>query len=102
MRGSQRQIGYGFVNTDKSYSFEPHYFKFMPKDFIVMLSDGLIDQCDKNRRRFGSQRFSEFLVLNSDLPMRKLGTLLGNELQDFMGSAGQRDDITVLGFRMKD
>jgi len=34
--------------------------------------------------------------------MRKLGTLLGNELQDFMGSAGQRDDITVLGFRMKD
>ena len=102
MRGSQRQIGYGFVNTDKSYSFEPHYFKFMPKDFIVMLSDGLIDQCDKNRRRFGSQRFSEFLVLNSDQPMRKLGTLLGNELQDFMGAAGQRDDITVLGFRMKD
>ena len=102
IRGSQRQIGYGFEATDKSYSFEPHYFKFMPKDFIVMLSDGLIDQCDKNRRRFGSQRFSEFLVLNADLPMRKLGTLLGNELQDFMGSAGQRDDITVLGFRMKD
>ena len=102
IRGSQRQIGYGFEATDKSYNFEPHYFKFTPNDFIVMLSDGLIDQCDKNRRRFGSQRFSEFLVLNSDMPMRKLGKLLGNELQDFMGTADQRDDITVFGFRLKD
>jgi PAS domain S-box-containing protein len=100
IRGSQRQIGYGFESV-MAYEFESHRFKFTDRDFIIMLSDGLTDQCDKKRRRFGSQRFSEFLVLNADSSMRDMGKHLGVVLNDFMSATDQRDDITVLGLRIK-
>lgn len=101
IRGSQRQIGYGFETTTSDYKFQTHTFFLSDKDFMIMLSDGLIDQCNKDRRRFGSQRFSEFLVLNADCKMREMGNRLGNTIDEFMDMAGQRDDITVLGLKIK-
>ncbi len=100
IRGSQRQIGicYEFI---KQYQFENHQFRFMPGDFIVMPTDGLIDQCNKKRRRFGSEKLSEFLVLNSQLSMRDLGNKLVETIKTFREGAEQRDDITVFGFTPK-
>jgi len=100
IKGSQRQIGWGTEFT-KIHQFVLHQFKLTKDDFIVMLSDGLIDQSNDNRRRFGSERFSEFLVLNSQVSMPQMGKNLGKTLDQFMNGSPQRDDITVFGFKIK-
>lgn len=100
IRGSKRQMGY-MTDIMKTYTFENHKFKLTKDDFLIMLSDGLVDQCNPKRVRFGSQRFTEMVVLNSDLTMRDMGNSIIKSLQDFSDGCDQRDDITVIGLKPK-
>ena len=65
-------------------------------------TDGLLDQAGGNRGYgFGNKRFTQFLRDNSHLPFSEQRKVLLEELTEYQGSLPRRDDITVMGFRIK-
>lgn len=97
VKGSRYAIGgkraNHFVNQEvKAVSGVTFYFS----------TDGLLDQAGGNRGYgFGSRRFTQFLRDNCHLPFSEQRKVLLEELRKYQGSLPRRDDITVLGFRIK-
>lgn len=69
-------------------------------DTIYLTTDGLIDQNDVNRKRYGTTRFIDFLNQIATKPMNEQFTAIESELQQYMGNEEQRDDITIFGIRV--
>ncbi len=93
IEGSKHSIGgMGTVKVKKDFSL--HSFVLQAQDEIILFSDGMIDQPDKNRKRYGVQRFQQFLSNYQDRTPAEKADLLEKELQEF-SCEPQRDDITV-------
>jgi serine phosphatase RsbU (regulator of sigma subunit) len=69
-------------------------------DRIYLTTDGLMDQHSPSRERFHARRFVEFLTRQGNLPMHEQKTGLEKELQAFMATENQTDDITVIGLKL--
>ena len=65
-----------------------------------MTSDGIIDQNNRERKRFSSARFLRTLTANRNEEMSVIKANLEKELDDFMSGVDQRDDISVMGLRI--
>jgi serine phosphatase RsbU (regulator of sigma subunit)/Tfp pilus assembly protein PilF len=73
---------------------------YLPKGSLVYLtSDGFIDQCDANRKKYGWERFRAVLQAQAHLPLSAQRAALEVALASFQGQAAQRDDILVVGLR---
>ena len=69
-------------------------------DMIYLTSDGYADQNDEGNNKYGNKKFKETLAQIANLSTEEQNTFLSNELKTFQGSKSQRDDITVIGFKM--
>lgn len=98
-RGSRLSIGGKFLNkTDK---FESHKIFGTTGDVLYFLTDGFIDQNDYKRRRFGTTRFIQLISRIGNLTASEQRSIFEQELTKWQGSESQRDDITLLGLRIK-
>ena len=91
------RISIGGFNSEKEKCFSCHTFKVKKGDMFFMSSDGIIDQNNKERKRFGSRRFTGVITENCHKGMREIKLALETALDDFMGGVEQRDDISVMG-----
>lgn len=64
-------------------------------------SDGYTDQSNPENRKFGTKRFKETLSHIAGLELDEQCEFLNKTLDLFQKGAPQRDDIAVLGFKMK-
>jgi len=72
----------------------------LPADTNIYFStDGLFDQNDVLRKKFGSSLFREMLYLSKDLPMDEQKQKLLNALKFHQNNEMQRDDISVVGLK---
>lgn len=101
LRGARHQIGLVSQMIGNSH-FNEQYFKLKFNDMLVMLSDGIIDQNNTERKRFGTNRFMEFISNRHSRLMPEIEADLKAELLAFMDGEPQRDDITVIGLRIKE
>jgi len=80
--------------------FEAHTLMLQKGDALYLLTDGLKDQANPERKKLGSRTVKQHLQEIQALPMdeqkRKTDALLMNHQSD----AAQRDDITVIGIRL--
>ncbi len=100
VKGSRRQTG---INGE-IFNHDPFAQKTMQIDYsdrIIMFSDGLIDQCNDKRRRYGTPRLEKLLADYIATTISELGTIIENDMTVFMQESAQRDDITVLAFNIK-
>lgn len=65
-----------------------------------LTSDGFVDQLGKNGKKFGTKNFKNKVVELAKHDINSQGKKLNNTLVYHMGDETQRDDITVLGFRI--
>jgi serine phosphatase RsbU (regulator of sigma subunit)/uncharacterized protein HemY len=73
---------------------------YLPKGSVVYLtSDGFIDQCNPDRKKFGWERFKALLQAQAHLPLAAQQAALEAALVGFQGPSPQRDDILVVGLR---
>ncbi|MBF0531047.1 MAG: hypothetical protein HQK55_17635, partial [Deltaproteobacteria bacterium] len=64
-------------------------------------TDGLLDEPGGEKRYgFGSERFKAMLTANSQLGMVKQKEVVGRILAEYRGDYQQRDDVTLIGFRV--
>ena len=64
-------------------------------------TDGYYDQNDaENNRSFGTKRYRGLIGRCWSMPMEEQRAVFEHELEQYRSGEEQRDDITVLGFRL--
>ena len=59
------------------------------------------DQEGANNRRYGIEKFKEFILKNQTMSLKKQHQQLQETFMNFKGDCKQSDDITVMGLNFK-
>lgn len=99
LKGSRRSIG-GYVGIHSSIDFEQYNIELNKNDVIYLSSDGIIDQNNPERKRWGTNRFVELLEVIKDTPLFEQKEIILQKFEEFRQSESQRDDITVWAIKL--
>ncbi|KXX71437.1 two-component regulator propeller domain-containing protein [Flammeovirga sp. SJP92] len=99
LKGDNISIG-GRSKKKKEKKFTSHSIQLQEGDKIYLSTDGYIDQNNKFRKKIGKKLFEDILSGTSKLEMSKQKEQLEYLLQRHQGEEDQRDDITVIGFKL--
>lgn len=97
LRGTSRSIG-GLQRKKKP--FEEHHLTLSPRTMLFLTSDGLMDQPNKERKKYGTIRFLEKISEWVHLPISMQQTSLLEDLESFRQEEEQRDDITIMAINL--
>lgn len=99
IKGARQAIGYRRTKSD--FLYPTTIVEVRDGMTFVLTSDGLLDQSGGAKGwGFGKKRFRELLERISDQPLTEQLRAIENELSEYQGTLPQRDDITLLGFRL--
>ena len=97
IKGNRISIG-GVRKTTEV--FNNHIIQAKMGDILYLSSDGLTDQNNLERKRFGSSKLKEIILNNISLPMQQQKNIIEDELNNFQKDEEQRDDITLIGIKI--
>ena len=100
LKGDRKSIG-GTQKKRGNIQFTDQEVILHSGDTMFLCSDGIADQCDHERKKFGSDRFVNMMVQYRNEPMEQQGELFSKELDEFRGNEEQRDDISVIGIKFR-
>jgi serine phosphatase RsbU (regulator of sigma subunit) len=99
IKGDRKSIGER--QREKKRTFTNHKFDIQSETVIYLTSDGYAHQNNSENKKYGSLRLKQFLRTNSHLSMKQQKDALLRELTNHQGSEDQRDDITIIGIKLK-
>lgn len=99
IKGDRISIG-GAKNNKKGEAFNNHIIKAETGDILYLSSDGITDQNNPERKRFGSSKLKEIIMENISAPMEAQQEAIEKELNEFQKNEEQRDDITLIGIKI--
>jgi sigma-B regulation protein RsbU (phosphoserine phosphatase) len=88
--------GAAFNRVTQDFSVE-----LQTDDFLVLFTDGVTEALDGEGEEFGVQRVTQVILENAHLCAAAILEKLTTGLQNFVGSAPQHDDITLIVIRKK-
>lgn len=92
----------GFVLAGmENMKFATGDFYLEPGDKIFQYTDGVTEATNINNELYGMDRLKAALDVNSDKKVSELLPAIKADIDKFVGSAPQFDDITMLGFEFK-
>lgn len=94
------RISIGGVNKKANEEFSNHKIKVLKGDILYLSSDGLTDQNNSERKRFGRNKLKEIILNNVVEPMEVQKEILEEALHEFQQDEEQRDDITLIGIKI--
>jgi serine phosphatase RsbU (regulator of sigma subunit) len=97
IRGSRQPVGF-FQNQDHQY--QQHTVVIEKGSFVYLSTDGYADQGNASNKRMGTPRMKRILKENAHLDLQSQKKVLEKALKEYQGKVSQRDDITLLGFRV--
>ena len=100
LKSDRKSIG-GVRARKSKIIFTNQTLTLYSNDVIYLTTDGLIDQNNYERKRFGTPKFTALLDKIKDKSIPKQKQLIENELDNYQQHEAQRDDITVLGLQFK-
>jgi serine phosphatase RsbU (regulator of sigma subunit) len=74
----------------------------MPGDKLFLYTDGVPEAINKNEEQYGTDRMLAALDTVRDESMMDTLAAVRNDVNTFVGKADQFDDITMLGFMLRD
>jgi serine phosphatase RsbU (regulator of sigma subunit)/PAS domain-containing protein len=100
IKGDRTGIGYRRVADDTKFS--DHEIEIKPDDVIYLATDGIVDQIGGPRRRaFGKKRLLALLEKHAGRPMAAQRAALMAVLNAYQADEPRRDDVTVVGLRVR-
>ena len=101
IRGDRPGIGYS--SSDPGFVYTNHVLELLPdKTICYAITDGVLDESGGARGfGFGRQRFKEMLDRYADHSLEHQGGFYEQTLAEWRGTRKQRDDITMVGFRLR-
>lgn len=100
IKGDRKGIG-GYHNKRINIPFTNKTIVPNNGDMIYLTSDGMIDQHAPSRKKFGSKQFEGLLNKIGKKAVDEQKNICEETLKSHMNGTNQRDDITVLGIRLK-
>ncbi|MGC8602626.1 MAG: SpoIIE family protein phosphatase [Desulfomonilaceae bacterium] len=99
IKGDRQSVGYR--SSDPGYMFTNHHVQFPTGADLYLMTDGLIEQVGGPLKLpLGKNRLIKFIVENQGRSPDEQRTLLNNLLMNYRRTEDQRDDITVVRFRI--
>lgn len=90
------------INDHKPARYEAGVAPLLPGRTFYLTTDGLLDQAGGGRGfGFGTRRFGDWVAAHAALPLAEQKARLIETLDAYQGERSQRDDITVLAFRVE-
>jgi serine phosphatase RsbU (regulator of sigma subunit) len=99
IKGDKHSIG-GKQRTERP-TFTNHEIAITQPITLYLTTDGFADQPNPAMLKYGSRRLKETLVDMAIFPAKRQRQSLLSELKQFQGSTDQRDDITIIGVKVK-
>jgi len=96
-KGDRKSLG-GLQNNETCFATQE--INLPRGTFVYIGSDGMEDQNNLKRRRFGSQRVIQTLMDAALLPLDQQKATLERALEHFMGGVPQRDDMLIICFQV--
>jgi sigma-B regulation protein RsbU (phosphoserine phosphatase) len=87
------------VATIPGINFREHEFKLDPGDSLYVYTDGVTEATRSDNVLFGTDRMLDALNKNPDAAPETMLETVRSDIDEFVGSAPQFDDITMLGFK---
>ena len=82
-------------------TYRDHQVPLLKGFTYYMATDGVFDQAGGDHGfGFGTERFRDWLLAHAAKPLSMQHQAFGRSLKTFMGNHPQRDDITMLSFRL--
>ena len=100
VEGDKKSIGYATAGVD--YSFADTVINIKSNDVFYMTTDGYTDQNGGPKDfSFGKIKFVDLINTFYSTPLVEQRELFLKALLDYMGEESQRDDISVIAFKIK-
>lgn len=100
LKGEKKSIG-GFGENKEHVTFSNQEVLLEKGDLLYMFTDGIIDQNNSERIRYGSKRLEGILSNIYKMNLEEQKSYLEGDLITYMNGEEQRDDITILGLKIK-
>jgi len=100
IKGDRKTIG-GNSRTRNAEVFKNNLITVSTNDMIYLYTDGIIDQNQTNRSRFGTMRFIQMINQTHSASVMEQKIFIESKLNEFQKNEVQRDDITVIGLKVK-
>lgn len=99
VKGDRQSVGYQTSNPD--FIFTNHKINITNEMKFYMMTDGLSDQVGGHTGvPFGKKRFMEFITANNAKSFQTQQNMLHEMFHQYRAEESQRDDITVIGFKI--
>jgi ligand-binding sensor domain-containing protein/serine phosphatase RsbU (regulator of sigma subunit) len=103
IKGDRKSIG--GRQKEKKHSFTNHEIDILDKNqdgiMIYLTTDGFVDQQNPHNQKYGSHRLKKFLRNHAYLSPAQQKEALLEELKKHRGNEEQRDDISIIGIRIR-
>ncbi|WP_338815017.1 tetratricopeptide repeat protein [Bernardetia sp. Wsw4-3y2] len=97
VKGDNKHIGGA---SYKSGIFQNTSFEVNENAVFYMFTDGLTDQHNPQRKKFGTNQLKEVLLQNHQKPLHQQHQILVEKLKIHQDKEQQRDDISFMGFKI--
>ncbi|WP_134701873.1 SpoIIE family protein phosphatase [Ammoniphilus sp. YIM 78166] len=98
-KGNKKSVGYRRTSLD--YEFDQVEISLQSNQVFYLLTDGYADQNGGEKDfSFGRKQLEQLIQFSTELPLAKQKEVFLKELQSYMGDESQRDDITLLAFKI--
>jgi len=99
VKGDHRRVGYRSPGSGAAWV--NHSILLGPATTLYLVTDGYLDQAGGERGfGFGRQRYMDLIGSHATLPLREQESAFRQALNAYRGAMQQRDDITMIGFRV--
>ena len=98
IKGDRKSIGESTLQD--SIQFTNYEVSLSKGDILYMTTDGLIDICNPQRKRFGKKRLVLLLDKIKNLNFSQQEKILNDVIVNFQNNTDQRDDITLFTVRL--
>jgi serine phosphatase RsbU (regulator of sigma subunit)/Tfp pilus assembly protein PilF len=88
------------IGSKRAVNFEDFKLKSDAELKVILYSDGLTDQSNAERKKFGSNKLKELVESNSKANIVEICNAIENKLDEHQLQTEQRDDITLLGITL--
>lgn len=99
LKGDRKSIG-GYKAARQKNKFTEKTLNLSSGDKMYMFSDGITDQNNNERKKYGRQRLEELIENSQSEQMKEQEEKIRNDFKSFMGVEDQRDDITLIGIKL--
>lgn len=98
LKPDRKSIG-GYQPAKRYIEFTDQKVKLQKGDNIYMFSDGIVDQNNPSRKKFGRARLESILSSCMDESVEVQKDIIETKLDEFIKTEAQRDDITFAGLK---